>query len=139
MKKQSPFVNAAVRVCKLWKTACKVTAETFPTCFSSFLVEIVAVHTARQELNDHPSNASIFRVFQAFLQVLSKPEQLQIIMSDLYTKKDIPKTLLKQRPLVMDPSNPFNNVASRIRDWTTIRVLALSTLDTMQKAARNDW
>jgi hypothetical protein len=39
--------------------------------------------------------------------------------------------LAKQQPLVMDPVNPYNKVASQMGQWEAVRLLALSTLETM--------
>ena len=129
MKAKKPFVNAAVRICKFWKKACKVTNSTFPTWFSSFMVEIIAIDAAEKELEMHLSNASLVLVLKAFLENLANPNKIKIIGN--HVEKNIPKDVLKQRPLIMDPVNPFNNVANRIGDWMTIQVIAQATLDAL--------
>jgi hypothetical protein len=130
MKRQSAFVNAAVRLAKLWKASCLALPSTFPVWFTSFLVEIIASDAAKTELEDHPNDASLVRVLEHFLMLLSKPDQLFIAT----TKNECPAWIAKQRPLVLDPINPYCNVASQLRDWTTISVLAVSTLDMLRKA-----
>jgi len=135
IKQQSPFCNAAIRICKLWKLGCNVTDTTFPLWFTSFLVEIVAVEMAQAELRDHPHDASILRVLHKFLRALSEPLQLKILPSGRkYQTEDIPSKILKERPLVLDPVNPFNNLATKLGDWNTIRQLALSTLESLNQS-----
>ena len=138
MKEQSAFCNAAVRICKLWKEGCVVTNKTFPLWFTSFLVEILAVEFGNKELREHPIDASIQRVLQNFLEALSKPYQLKIIPTESkYNHVDVPEDVLKLRPLVLDPVNPFNNVALQMGDWDTIRLLALATLDSLERCSED--
>jgi hypothetical protein len=133
MKKQQSFVNAAVRLAKLWKSGCSVLPSTFPKWFSSFLVEIVASEAAKTELRHHPNDASLVRVFENFLKALSVPETLRIVVSDRYQEVDIPERISKQKPLVLDPVNPYCNLASQLCDWVTVKVLAATTLDILSK------
>lgn len=62
--------------------------------------------------------------------MLSKPDQLCIATIE----NECPAWISKKRPLVLDPINPYYNLASRLHDQTTIRVLTLSTLDILRKA-----
>jgi hypothetical protein len=116
MKQKQPCINAAVRICKLWKKTCLVTSNTFPSWFSSFLIEIMAIEAAQRELDEHPSNASLENVLRTFLKGLTVPNTLKVIISDKYKEKDIPDYILRWRPLLMDPVNPYNNVASKLRE-----------------------
>ena len=134
MKQKQPFVNAAVRLCKLWKQTCRVTSNTFPSWFTSFLIEIIAVDAAQREMKRNPHSVSLVNVLKTFLKRLSSPQTLKVNIAEKYTERDIPQEVLRQRPLVMDPVNPFNNVAARLRDWTTIRILAQETLSSLRKA-----
>lgn len=133
MKKQSPFVNAAVRLGKLWKKSCAVTPSTFPRWFSSFLVELIAADAALKELRLNPNQASLVRVFRAFLLQISKPSKLKLVCTDYYSEKDVPLHVLQERPLVMDPVNPFLNVAKHM-DWIIIQLLAEDTLAVLNKS-----
>jgi 2'-5'-oligoadenylate synthetase len=131
MKDQQSFVNAAVRICKLWKKTCRVTSAAFPSWFCSYLIEVMAVDAARQELTKNPSPASLVAVLESFLKGLSSPQTLRVIILDKYEEDDIPVEILRRRPLVLDPANPYNNIVSQVRDWTTIQLLAHDTLDAM--------
>ena len=135
MKKQSAFVNVAVRLAKLWKARCQALSSTFPVWFSSFLVEIIASDAAKTELRDNANDASLVRVFEHFLMALSKPDQLCIMMTDPECSQEnaCPTWITKQRPLVLDPINPYCNIASQLGDWSTVRMLAKATLDKVRK------
>jgi len=51
-----------------------------------------------------------------------------MLKTDFYDLEQVPEHILKQRPLVMDPVNPWNNVAARLLDCTTISLLANESL-----------
>jgi hypothetical protein len=129
MKKQSAFVNVVVRLAKLWKASCKTLSSTFPVWFISFLVEIIAFDAAKTELADHPNDASLVRVLEHFLMMLSMPDQLCMATIE----NECPARISNRRPFVLDPVNPYCNLVSQLRDWTTIRVLAVSKLDVLRK------
>lgn len=138
MKKQQPFVMAAVRLGKLWKKSCQVLPITFPIWFSSFLVEVIVTDAANTELKDNPNDASLVRVLENFLLAMSKPEKLCIVTdSDFVRRSEIPAWIANQRPLVLDPVNPYCNLASQLGNWPTVRLLALSTLEKL-KNSRDD-
>jgi hypothetical protein len=124
------LAETTVEFMKNWKASCQTLSSTFPVWFSSFLVEIIAADAAKTELEDHPNDASLVRVLEHFLMALSKPDQLRVVM----TENECPAWIAKQRPLVLDPVNPYCNIALQLRDWSTIRLLAVSTLDTLSKA-----
>jgi hypothetical protein len=132
MSSQQAFVNDAARLAKLWKAGCKVLLSTFPLWFTSFLVEIVASYMARRELDQHPNDASLVRVLDNFFLSLSKPQELCVVFEDRYSKRDIPSYVFEKRPLVLDPVNPYNNLATQLGDWTTIKLLAATTLDKLR-------
>ena len=132
MAKQQPFVNAAVRLGKLWKKSCCTTNFTFPRWFSSFLVELIMCHVATRELSEQ-SEASLLRVFNGFLELLSEPQKLCIIFTDIYSQSAVPDKLRHERPLVVDPANPYLNVAKQMT-WEPVRLLALDTLVVLNRA-----
>merc|ERR1719450_1996333 len=47
-----------------------------------------------------------------FLIKVSKIDEVYEIFQDYYDKTEIPNEILRQRPLLMDPVNPFNNLLS---------------------------
>ena len=135
VKKQQPFVNAAVRLAKMWKYACAVTRSTFPRWFSSFLIELIVSNAAILEMRTNPHDASLIRVLRSFFQQLSSPASLKIVFTEYYPESAIPEWIASQRPLVMDPANPYGNVAKQM-NWEIIRLLALDMLGTLDKATK---
>lgn len=135
MKEQSPFVNAAVRLAKLWKNSCVVMPLTFPKWFSSFMVEIVAADAANSELAENPHDASLIRVLHRYFSALSTPEKLNVVGSR-YSLTEIPDWVHNQRPLVLDPVNPLCNLAAHLSDWKTVKLLAKAALRTIENAQR---
>jgi hypothetical protein len=133
MKKRRPFVNAAVRVAKLWKTSCAVNGSTFPRWFTSFLVELVVSDKAEAELQNKPDDASLVRALKAFFEQLSNPNNLNLVFTENYDESAIPESIRKERPIVLDPSNPYLNVAKPM-DWEVIKLLAQHTLAVLNKA-----
>ena len=132
MAKQQPFVNAAVRLGKLWKNSCTTSPNTFPPWFSSFLVELIMCDVATRELSEQ-SEASLVRVFKVFLELLSQPQTLCIIFTDMNSESAVPPEIRRERPLVVDPANPYLNVAKQM-NWEPIRSLALETLAVLKRA-----
>ena len=133
MKRQSSFAHAAVRVCKLWKKSCLVVHSSFSLWFTSSLIELIAIKLANDEERDNPNDSSIMKVFQNFLMALADVNRLSIILSDCYYEQSlVPDFMQQQRPLIMDPVNPYNNVASHIKQWETLRLLAQYSLKRME-------
>jgi predicted nucleotidyltransferase len=130
MKQQQSFVNAAVRLAKLWKNLCVVAPWTFPRWFSSHVVEIISSDLAAKELAQNSHDASLVRVMEHFFRALSSPQHLVVVGTN-HKDEDIPVWIKKQRPLVLDPVNPFNNLAMHLKDWKSIELLASSSLALM--------
>lgn len=113
------------------------TPVTFPRWFSSFLIELIMCDIATIELKAH-TEASLVRVFKAFLQALAEPQTLKVVFTDYYDVARVPDQIQRERPLVMDPANPYLNAAKRMR-WEPIRLLALDTLSVLREIdASND-
>ena len=130
MQKQQQFVKAAIRLVKFWKHSCSTIS--FSNWATSYLLELVTWSATQRELEQNPSDASLVRFLETTFRQLSQPHTLCVMWPDHYRINDVPPFLAKSRPLVMDPVNPFNNVAKNM-DWTTIRILAAETLSSLQK------
>lgn len=62
------------------------------------------------------------------MSLLSRFNEMRVVWADNYTKDDVWAPLLTQRPLLMDPTNPFVNVAdSSTFDATELMILAKTT------------
>jgi len=62
------------------------------------------------------------------MSLLSRFNELRIVWSNFYSKEDVWSPLLCQRPLLMDPTNPFVNIAVPLMfDAREVMSLARST------------
>ena len=56
--------------------------------------------------------------------MVRETEQQRIVFSysvDFYSESDTPDEILAQKPLILDPSNPYNNVMSSFPPWAQQR------------------
>jgi len=90
---------------------------------SDELLELAAIYSA---LQTRPADQK--EAIANLMSLLSRFDQMRVVWSNNYTKDDVWAPLLSQRPLLMDPANPFVNVAdSRTFDPTELMVLARTT------------
>lgn len=62
------------------------------------------------------------------MSLLSRFNQIRVVWSNYYSKDDIHGYMLRQKPLLMDPTNPFVNVADpKAFDASELMVLARTT------------
>lgn len=102
--KQPGHVKVTIRLLKWWRDQ---------QCWSNKLVrpsddtlELLAVYSAVQT---RPTDQRI--AVANVMLLLSQFNDLQIVWSNYYGKDDVWAPLLRQRPLLMDPTNPFINIA----------------------------
>jgi len=81
---------------------------------SSFLVELLMLHSFHA-IRESKEPLTATSVISKLVDVLSNPQTLEAFWTKYYNKKDIPKKLLVNKPSVIDPTNPTNNVAERFR------------------------
>jgi hypothetical protein len=126
IKEQPSFANTSARICRLSRPSSHVTDSTFPLWFTSFLVEIYAIRFRQIRARRTPQRA--FRV-AGFSDILGSLVQTTSAQGnhDGY----VSRFLANHHPLVMDPVNPYNNVPSQMGLCEAVRLLALSTLETM--------
>lgn len=73
----------------------------------SFRMEMFAVLAAQEEKND-----DILRGFRIALDKIRNYQKVNVIFDRFYSPSNVPHTIGKQRPLLMDPANPRNNLLS---------------------------
>lgn len=90
---------------------------------SDELLELAAIYSAvRTKPTDQ--NESMANL----MSLLSRFHEMRVVWSNYYSKSDVPAPLLQERPLLMDPTNPFVNVAdAQIFDATELMTLASTT------------
>lgn len=73
---------------------------------SDELLELATIYSAIQT---RPADQKV--AVANVMSLLSRFDQMRVVWSNYYSKDDVWKPLLRQRPLLMDPTNPFVNVA----------------------------
>jgi len=108
IRKQPEAVKVTIRLLKWWRE--QQTWSTVHTRPSDELLELVVVHIAATE----PAPVNQRAAIENTLSLLAHFGEAQILWSEAsrcYAENVIPRPMLLQRPLLMDPVDPFINVA----------------------------
>lgn len=104
ISKQPGQVKVTIRLLKWWRDQQEwSTAAARP---SDDLIELLTVHSAIQS---KPQDQQI--AISNVLALMARFDEICVTWSNFYKKSDIWEPLSNQRPLLMDPVNPFLNVA----------------------------
>jgi 2'-5'-oligoadenylate synthetase len=119
--KQPGHVKVTIRLLKWWRDQQTWSGKIFrPT---DEMLELVSVYSAVQT-KPADQRTAIANV----MALLAQANDLRIVWSNYYSKDDVWAPLLRQRPLLMDPTNPFINVADpQSFDATELMKLAKTT------------
>jgi 2'-5'-oligoadenylate synthetase len=119
--KQPGQVKVTMRLLKWWRDQQQwSSALTQP---SDDILELIAVYTA---LQTKPGDQRV--AIANSMSLMARFDELRIVWSNYYGKDDIWSPLLNQRPLLMDPVNPFVNVADpQVFDSRELMSLARAT------------
>jgi len=107
VEKQSEGVKATMRLLKWWREQRQWSSE--KTRPSDDLLELVVAHAVTQRT---PRNLQA--AVSDVLSILAHFDEMSAIWPlamRSYREDQVPKSLLSQRPLLLDPTNPFANVA----------------------------
>lgn len=102
--KQPGHVKVTIRLLKWWRDQQEWSSKLLRP--SDEILELLAVYSAVQS---KPADQRI--AVANVMLLLSQFNDLQIVWSNYYSKEDVWSPLLRQRPLLMDPTNPFVNIA----------------------------
>jgi len=103
--KQPGQVKVTMRLLKWWREQQEwSSALTRPT---DDILELMVVYSAAMT-KPGDQQAAVANV----MSLLARFDEMRIVWSNYYGKEDVWAPLLNQRPLLMDPVNPFVNVAS---------------------------
>jgi len=102
--KQPGQVKITIRLLKWWRDQQEWSSKLFRP--ADEILELLAVHSA---LQSKPADQRI--AVANVMLLLSQFNDLRIVWSNYYSKDDVWSPLLRQRPLLMDPTNPFVNIA----------------------------
>jgi len=105
VSKQPGQVKVTMRLLKWWRDQQRWSSVL--TTPSDDILELIAVYSALQSKPKDQRTA-----IANAISLLARFDELRIVWSNFYDKEDIWSPLLQQRPLLMDPVNPFVNVAN---------------------------
>lgn len=104
ISRQPGTVKATIRLMKWWRDQ---------QDWSSNLVrpkdEVLELITVYSAIQTKPGDQR--KAVANVMSLLSRFDELRIVWSNYYSKGDVWAPLLRQRPLLMDPVNPFVNIA----------------------------
>jgi hypothetical protein len=122
--KQPAHILVAIRALKEWRNALKIEKPQFT--ISSFALELLAIATEQERTCSTSRD-----VFVGVLQVLCKPDDsINVFWTDYYAREAIPKDVLVQRPLVLDPAKYWNNTVQK-SNLRLVRPLAKKALEAL--------
>jgi len=105
VSKQPGQVKVTMRLLKWWRN--QQSWSSALTTPSDEVLELIAVYSA---LQTKPRDQRM--AIANAISLMARFEELRIVWSNYYDKEDIWSPLLQQRPLLMDPVNPYVNVAN---------------------------
>ena len=113
MKRKSSFVSDIARLAKFWSQS-----VLYIGCGSgkSFLIELIVVKSALETESSSISNDKYRDAFEAFLEKMINLKTLNIVFEDLEQVNDVSSDILKERPLVLNPVNHYQNVMEVAED-----------------------
>lgn len=102
--RQPGQVKVTIRLLKWWRDQQEWSGKLVrPT---DEVLELLAVYSAVQT---KPTDQRM--AIANVMSLMSRFDELRIVWSNYYSKNDVWAPLLRQRPLLMDPVNPFINIA----------------------------
>jgi hypothetical protein len=104
VSKQPGHVKVTMRLIKWWRDqqawSCSLTRP------SDYVLELIVIYAAQQ-----CGKVSQAQAIANCMSLLSRFDQLRVVWSNYYDPSDVWSPLMLQKPLLMDPVNPFTNVA----------------------------
>jgi len=138
MKSKGPFVNSVARLCKYWSQAIFFKEYVYG---KSLIFELLATKAAlMEETKNKPG--SIYNGFKTYLELIYNIKKQDIVFEDYYKRSEIPVDIQTQRPLLMDPTNPYNNLLESKKDnlnklFDVFTKCADHTLDILKKGSED--
>lgn len=101
---QPGVVKTVMRLLKWWRNmqswSCELTRP------SDYLLELLVIYAAQQSCDQ-----AVATLVADSLGLCARFDQLRVVWANYYKPQDVWAPLLLQRPLLMDPVNPFSNIA----------------------------
>ena len=99
----------------------------------SYRFEVLGIIAGQEEEKANPRKLSILRAFKLFLKKVETINSQRIIVTGFYRESDVQSNILQQRPLIMDPSNPYNNLAFNFKDRNLFSQCARESLQRLER------
>ena len=118
--------SQVARLAKYWNSTIICTESLFGRSYTFELLGIAAGRNEEEFRNKIGQKPSVSRAFRQFLKMVEDIGQQQIVFTyseDFYSRSDTPDEVLKQKPLILDPSNPYNNVMSSFHGRNSVQQL----------------
>ena len=114
-----------IRLIKYWKKE-NVRATGSGRIPTSYVMELITIHLWEKR-KGYDGTFDTLKALHGIMTALNDYTSLQAIWNDNYQTNEIPRSIQGERPLVMDPANPTNNVCSNF-EWEEIRSAAINVL-----------
>jgi len=102
--KQPGHVKVTMRLMKWWREqqtwSCALTRP------SDYVLELIAIYASQQ-----CGKVTQAQMIANCMSLLARFDELRVVWSNYYEPSDVWAPLMLQKPLLMDPVNPFSNVA----------------------------
>ena len=76
----------------------------------STIFELIGITAGRDEESKNPWSPSLVNAFRRFLSRVCDLKNQKIAYYEFYKETDVPKRVKSKKPLVLDPSNPFDDL-----------------------------
>ncbi|XP_071847668.1 2'-5'-oligoadenylate synthase 1A-like [Apostichopus japonicus] len=131
----SAFSHSLSRLAKLWSTTIGIPGFSFGR---SSIMEYLGAWAAEEE--ERRGSRDILQGFRRFLTMIKQSHNLNIVWTRYYRRTDIPADILHQRPLLLDPTNPYNNMLQGALgdNLRQMSAYATETLSRLGKSERNE-
>ncbi|PIK59862.1 hypothetical protein BSL78_03234 [Apostichopus japonicus] len=104
-RNHSAFSHSLSRLAKFWSITIGIPGFSFGR---SSIMEYLGAWAAEEE--ERRGSRDILQGFRRFLTMVKQSHNLNIVWTRYYRRTDIPADILHQRPLLLDPTNPYNNM-----------------------------
>ena len=133
-KKQEAFVNSLARILKFWVSFLHSPGDPNLKKGCSFRMELIAIEAAKRSNND------MRKGLENALILIRDFQKIYITRSPFYSKERIPERLLNQRPLLINPSDPHENLLDDKghKSFRKLSVFAKETLKTLSQHSGSD-
>lgn len=116
---KQPLCKEVTRIAKYWRDRVIVDWPTGSRP-SSFLLQLLVCNVcfSNSDFAGSGSGMVIERLFTCFLQCIVEFEKLDAIWPGHFDSEVLPpEVMIDESPLILDPTNPHNNVAKQVEDW----------------------